>query len=87
MHPVHTIKLNLEDPLILYTPTIRGHKTFVSLAPYLLFVHVGKFLFNLFSPFYARTCTGMVPGFGESLVLFRYRLGISGHHRQIDEKI
>ena len=43
MHPVHTVVLNLEDPLVFHTPTNRGHKTFACLELYLLLVHVSKF--------------------------------------------
>ena len=32
MYPVHTTVLNLEDPLVLNAPAIRGHKTFVNNA-------------------------------------------------------
>ena len=84
---VSTIALNLEDPLVLLTPMIKGHKTFACLVPYLLLVHIGEFLFDCFLSFNARTCIEMVPGFGEGLGLFRYRFAVSGHHSQIDEKI
>ena len=86
-HLVHTVVLNLEDPLVLDTPMIRGHKTFACLVPYLLLVHLGEFLFDCFLSFHARTCIGMVPGFDEGLGFFMYRLCVSGQHSQIAEKI
>ena len=46
MHPVHTVALDLEDPLVLHTPVIRGHKTLARHAPYLLFIHIRKFFMN-----------------------------------------
>ena len=67
MHLVHSIALNLEDPLVLHASKIRGNKTFTCLAPYLLLIHINKFLFNCLSPFCLRICIGMVPGFGEGL--------------------
>ena len=79
--------LDLEDPLVFYAPSIRGHKTFPCLMPYLLLVHIGKFLYDCFSPFCVRVCIGMVPGFGEGLGFFKSRLGVSGHHSQINKKI
>ena len=87
MHQVHTVALGVEDTLVLHTPMIRGYKTCACLAPYLLLVHVSKFLVDRFSPFHARTCIGIVPGFCKVSRFFRYRLAVSGHHSQIDEKI
>ena len=86
MHPVHTVALNLEDPLVLHTCMIRVEKTFACLVLYLLLVHVGKFLFDCFSPFHARTFIWIVPSFSEGLGLFRYRFGVSDHNSQINEK-
>ena len=84
---VHTVPIDLEDPLVFYTTSIRGHNTFACLVPYLLLVHVGKFFFDSFSSFCVRVCIGMAPGFGEGIGFFRYKLGVSVHHSQIDEKI
>ena len=87
MHPIHTIVLDLEEPLVYYTPLIRGRKTFSCLVPYLLLVHVGEFILYCFSLFCTRVWVGMVPSYGEGFGPFRYGLGIGGHHRQIDKNI
>ena len=58
-HPVNTIVLNFEDPLISYAPAIRGHKTLMHFLPYLLLAHVSKFFANIFLPFSARMLVGM----------------------------
>ena len=57
-HPVHTIVLDLKDPLVFYTPSIRGHKTFLCLESYLLLVHVGRFFLDCFLPFFMRVWAG-----------------------------
>ena len=79
-HLVHAIALDLEDPLVFYTPAIRGHKTFASLASYLLLVNIGTFLANHLLPFFVRVFVGMIPSFIECLGFFRYRLGVISHH-------
>ena len=60
MHLVYTVVLDFEDPLVFYTPLIRGHKTFC-LEPYLLLVHVSKFYLDHFSLFSMRVLVGMIP--------------------------
>ena len=80
MHPVHTISLDLEDPLIFHSPTIREHKTLVSHAPHPLLVYAGELLVNCFPPFCTRICIGMIPMFVEGIGFFRYRLGVIGYH-------
>ena len=52
MHSIHTVALDFEDPLVFYTPAIKGHKTFMSHTPYLLLVHVKEFLANSFLPLF-----------------------------------
>ena len=80
----HTISLDHEVPLVFYTLVIWGHKTFASLAPYLLLVHVSKFLANCFSPLFAKVFVMMIPSFVECLGFFRYKLGVIGHIGQIN---
>ena len=81
---VHTLVLDLENPLVFYAPAIREHNTVASHVSYLLLVHVGKFLEYLFSPLFARVFAGIIPSFIECLGFFRYRLGADGDHDQID---
>ena len=69
IHLAHTFALNFEDPLTFDTPTVGGHTIFKHLSPYQLFVHVGKFLMNSFSPFSARFFVWMIPSFVEHLGL------------------
>ena len=85
--PVHTVALDLEDPLASNVPGSRRHKTIASHVPYLLLVHVGKLLVNCFLPFCARVGIGMILSFVEIFGFFRYRLGVIGYHSQIDMKI
>ena len=85
--PVHTVVLDLEDPLVFYTPVIRGHKTFVSLAPDLLFIHTGEFFAKCFSSLLARVFVGMIPCFVEGFWFFIYGLGVIDHHGQIDLEV
>ena len=87
MHPVHTIVLDLDNPLVLNVPAIRRHKTFASHVPYLLLVHIVKLFVNYFLPFCTKICIWMIPRFVESFGFFRYRLGFAGYHGQIDKEI
>ena len=86
-HPVHTVALDLDDPLVFYIPSIEGPKTFLCFVPYLLLIHVGKFFLDHFSPCCMGVLVGMIPSFSESFGLFGYRLGVGGQYRQIDKKI
>ena len=83
---VHPIALDLEDPLVFYTSSIRGHKTFLCLAPYMLLVHISEFFLDHILPFCMRVEVGIVPSFSEGFGLFRYRLGVNGHQRQMNKK-
>ena len=76
--------LDLEDPLVFYTLAIREHKI-MSLVPYLLLVHVSKFLVNCFSPLFAIVFVGIFTSLVECLEFFRDRLGVIGH--QIDDEV
>ena len=87
MHPVHTIALDLEDPLVFHTHLIGRHKIFACLMPYLLLVNVGEFLANGFLSFFLESCIGMIPGFVKRSWFFRYRHGFDDEHYQINEKI
>ena len=77
---VHTIALNFEDPLIFDAPVIRGHMAFMCHLPYLLFVHIGEFFTNGFSPFFAKIFIEMILGLVECLGLFKCWLGVVGYH-------
>ena len=50
---IHTVFLNLENPLNFYIPPIQGHKNFMCLSPY-LFLHVIEFLANDLTPFFVK---------------------------------
>ena len=71
MHPVHTVALNFEYPLIFDACAIGGHKTFRHVLPYLLLVHVGELLANIFLPFSLVFFVAITPGFIEHLGFFQ----------------
>ena len=55
--------------------------------PDLLLVHADELLPICFSPVLVRIFVGVVPSIFEAYGIFRYRLGVIGHHGKIDQEV
>ena len=75
-----------EDPLVFYTPGIRGHTPFVSHAPDLLLFKSANSLQIALAASCKHLCWD-VPSFVEGFGFFRYWLGVVGHCRWIDQGV